>query len=74
MQTSPHGSCGRFHLQDGRKLVFYPVRQSGLRRRTGEVIALAFVLIAAVLAATLLAASRAPRHPARADARSALIR
>lgn len=74
MQTSPHGSCGRFHLQDGRKLVFYPLPQSGLRRRTGEAIALAFVLIVAALAATLLAASRAPRHAARGDARSAVVR
>jgi hypothetical protein len=74
MQSSPHGSCGKFHLEDGRKLVFYPVRQSGLRRRTGEVIAVAFVLIAAALAATLLAASRAPKHSGRGDTRTASVR
>ncbi|MGH9443342.1 MAG: hypothetical protein ACRD16_13835 [Thermoanaerobaculia bacterium] len=64
MQISPPGSCGRFHLRDGRKLVFYPVRRSGLSRRMGEVIALAFVLLAAALAATLLASTRVPRRPA----------
>ena len=74
MQSSPDGSCGKFHLKDGRKLVFYPVRHSGLRRRTSEVIALAFMLIAAALAATLLAASRAPRRPLRADFESVAIR
>ncbi len=74
MQSSLPGSCAKFHLKDGRKLVFYPVRQSGFRRRTGEVIAVAIVLVAAALAATLLAASRPPRRVLRGDTRSIAVR
>jgi hypothetical protein len=65
MRHSLPSAGARFHLRDGRKLVFYTVRQSGFRRRTGELLAVAFVLTAAALAATLLAASHAPRHPVR---------
>jgi hypothetical protein len=74
MQSSPPGSCGKFHLKDGRPLVFYPVPQSSLRRRTGEVLAVAFVLIAAALAATLLAASRSPHHSLRGEFRNTSVR
>ncbi len=70
----PPDSFGKFHLKDGRRVVFYPVRQSSLRRRTGEVLAVAFVLTAAVLAATLLAASHAPRRPLRGEIRSVAAR
>jgi hypothetical protein len=74
MQSSPPGSYGNFHLKDGRRLVFYPVRKSSLRRRTGEVLAVAFVLVAAALAATLLAATRMPRHPPHGETRSVAVR
>ncbi len=66
-------SYGRFHLKDGRRLVFYPIRQTRIARRLGEAVALAFVLVAAVLAATLLAAGHAPRHN-RPELRRAAVR
>jgi hypothetical protein len=71
--SSLPGSCGKFHLKDGRPVVFHCVRRSNLRRRAGEALALAFVLIAAAFAASLLTASRSPRPSLHSETRGAPV-
>lgn len=62
--------AARFHLEDGRPLVFHTVPQSVFRRRAGEI--LFFVMLAAVglIAATLLAKGRPDPPPRPAAPRS----
>jgi hypothetical protein len=66
MQISGSGTA-KFHLKDGRILVFHAVRPSALRRRAGEVLLAALIAALGLLAATLFAKG----HPeARAASRS----
>ena len=72
----PGSSAARFHLKDGRPLVFHTIPQSVFRRRAGEI--LLFVMLAAVglIAATLLAKGRPdpPRPRSAAPPNAAYVR
>jgi hypothetical protein len=51
--------AARFHLKDGRPLVFHSIPESLFRRRAGEILLFLTLLAVGMLAATLLAKSRA---------------
>jgi hypothetical protein len=51
-------SSARFHLQDGRPLVFHAVRRSFVRRLAGEILLLFLVAVIGFVAANLFARSR----------------
>ena len=57
--------AARFHLKDGRPLVFHSIPESVFRRRAGEILIFVMLLAAGMLAATLLAKGRA--SPTRQD-------
>jgi hypothetical protein len=66
MQISGSGT-GKFHLKDGRTLVFHAVQQSTIGRRAGEILLAAVIAGLGLLVATLFAKG----HPdARAASRS----
>lgn len=60
----PSGSsAARFHLRDGRPLVFYTIPRSVFRRRAGEFLLGVMLVAMGLVAATLLAKGRP--EPAR---------
>ncbi len=54
--------AARFHLKDGRPLVFHSIPESFFRRRAGEILLFVLLVAAGMLAATLLAKG-APDSP-----------
>lgn len=65
--------AARFHLKDGRPLVFQSLRPSRLRRRAGEIVLTLLVAALGFIAATLFAKGRPDARPGAASlsARSA---
>jgi hypothetical protein len=70
MHQSSSGAA-RFHLKDGRPLVFHTLPQSVLRRRAGEILILAVLAAAGLIAATLLAKGRSDPPGPRVSGRAA---
>jgi len=60
--------AARFHLKDGRPLVFHSLPESFFRRRAGEILLFVLLVAAGMLAATLLAKGTA--EPPRAAVRT----
>jgi len=74
MPNSVLGSrCGRFHLKDGRTLIFQTIRRPFLRRRAGGIALALLVVVLGFLAATLFARSRPDAHAARRTREAAVI-
>jgi len=62
--------AGRFHLKDGRPLVFLSLRTSRLRRRAGGIILTILMATLGFIAATLFAKGRPDARPAPSAAAS----
>jgi hypothetical protein len=64
--------AARFHLKDGRPLVFLSLRPSRLRRRAGGIILTILMATLGFIAATLFAKGRPEARPARSDTAASL--
>jgi len=64
--------AARFHMKDGRPLVFQCLRTSRLRRRAGRIVLTLLMAALGFIAATLFARGRPEARPARSAAASSL--
>ena len=64
--------AARFHLKDGRPLVFLSLRPSRLRRRAGGIILTLLMATLGFIAATLFAKGRPEARPAGHDTAASL--
>jgi hypothetical protein len=60
--------AARFHLKDGRPLIFQSLRPSRLRRYAGEIALTLLMAVLGLIAATLFAKGRPDARPARPPA------
>jgi len=58
------GSSARFHLKDGRPLVFHTVDRSFVRRRAGDILLIFIIGLLGFVAANLFARTHADARPA----------
>ena len=64
--------AARFHLKDGRPLIFQSLRPSRLRRYAGEIALTLLMAALGLIAASLFAKGRPDPRPTRAPAGAAL--
>jgi len=64
--------AARFHLKDGRPLVFQCLRPSPLRRRAGGIVLTLLMAALGFIAATLFARGHPDARPASSDAAASL--
>ena len=64
--------AARFHLKDGRPLIFQSLRPSRLRRYAGEIALTLLMAVLGLIAASLFAKGRPDPRPARPRADAAL--
>jgi len=64
--------AARFHLKDGRPLVFQCLSTSRLRRRAGGIVLTLLMAALGFIAATLFAKGRPEARPARSNAAASL--
>jgi hypothetical protein len=64
--------AARFHLKDGRPLIFQSLRPSRFRRYAGEIALTLLMAVLGLIAATLFAKGRPDARPARPPADASL--
>jgi hypothetical protein len=67
-----NANAARFHLKDGRPLIFQSLRPSALRRRAGEITLTLLMAVLGLIAATLFAKGRPESRPARPPAAASI--
>jgi hypothetical protein len=60
-----NANAARFHLKDGRPLIFQSLRPSAFRRHAGEIALTLLMAVLGLIAATLFAKGRPEARPAR---------